>query len=360
MKHVPLQARADEMAIKKIATWLIRAASRDGLTHKKILDSPLNQESLPREWNSVYSAAQLTELVCGCAKQLPDGDREIALTALNQLSSVTGATLVARFKSLSANDQAGIPVAGRRPTHWRRTGRLWSHIRPELAQRIHQELKRRIRTGWTEGTFAGADPDGQGIQPFIVDRLEVTYFFNQHRVFTHSLTERWLIAELSNAEGQPSVDHYDVRARYTDASNSEIAHETEILPILNCRRGATKVGQDGWLMTEMYFPEPLQDGEDVFFASLVRSEGEGPALPLVYIQVTSHGIVNLQMRLQFHPNATPRACWVYRGGQEPDRESAPSADEHDRWRKPTSLGYVEHVAQNCTPGFYYAVGWTWD
>ena len=360
MDHQRYQTRADEVVINKITTWLVRAASRDGLTIKKIFDSPLDRSTIPQEWNRIYSAARLLDLVSECAKRLPDGDRQIALAALNQFFPVTGTTLAERFKDLCANDRLGVSIAGGRLKHWRGASHRWSQIRPELARSIHQRLKERIRTGWELGTFAGADPEGRDIQPFIVDRLEVTYFFNQHRSFTHSVTERMLIAVLSNAEGQSSVDHYKVRARYTDASNSQTVRQTEITPLLNCRRGRTEIGQDGWLMTEMCFPEPLQDGEKVFFASLVRSEAEGPTLPLVYIQVTSHGIVHLEMRLQFHPNATPRACWVYRGSEEPGRGSAPSAGERDRWREPTSLGYVEHVAQNCTPGFYYAIGWTWD
>lgn len=359
MGHPGNQARADE-EIDEIARWLVRAASGSGLSTKKVLDSPLDRSSLPQEWNTFYSASRLLELIYECARQLPDGGSEIALTALNQFFPITGATLADRFKGLCVNDRAGVSVAGRRLTHWRNVARLWSHTRPELARRIHEGLQQRAQSGWEEGAFAGADPEGGDVQPFIVERLEVTYFFNQHRSFTHSATERWLSAELPGAEGQSSIDHYKVRARYTDTSDSETAQQTEIEPILNCRRGRTRVGRDGWLMTEMYFPEPVKNGQKVFFASLVRSEGETPTIPLVYIHVTSHGIMDLVMRLQFHPNAAPKTCWVYRGALEPNRGSAPSVEDHDRWRQPSSLGYVEHVAESCAPGLYYAVGWTWD
>jgi hypothetical protein len=360
MGHSGDQAWTDEVRINKFETWLVRAASGDGLSIKKVLDSPLDLSALPREWNRIYSAWRLHELISECARELPDGDGQIALTALNQFFTVTGPNLVDRFKGLCSDDRPGISIAGRRLTHWRAVAHRWSQVRPELARRIYQELQQRARSGWEDGTSAGADPDEGEIQPFVVDRLEVTYFFNQHKAFTHSATERWLSVELPSTEEKSSIDHYKVRARYTDASDSQAARTTRIEPILNCRRGRTQVGRDGWMMTEMHFPGPAQNGDKVFFASLVRSEGKAATIPLVYIQVTSHGIMNLGMRLQFHPNAVPRACWVYRGSSEPDRGSAPSTEDRDRWLEPSSLGYVEHVAESCAPGLYYAVGWTWD
>jgi hypothetical protein len=359
MGHPGNHAQAAEAGINDIATWLVHASRGNGLSIRKVLDSPLDLSALPREWNSFYSAWRVHELICECAKQLQDGDSEIALTALNQFFAVTDTTLYGRFKLLCVNDQLGVSIAARRLTHWHSAARRWSYIRPDLARRIHQELQRRARTGWEE-TFVGADPESD-IQPFIVERLEVTYFFNQHKAFTHSATERWLSVELPSAERQSPVDHYKVRARYIYGSNKNVVHQTEVEPILNCRRGRTQVGRDGWLMTEMCFPEPVKNGDKVFFASLVRSVGEeAPTIPLVYIHVTSYGIKNLAMRIQFHPNAAPKACWVYRGLQEPDRGSAPSAEDRDLWRKPSSLGFLEHVEEGCPPGLYYALGWRWD
>jgi hypothetical protein len=354
------QDRDDEIKISQIAAWLARAATRGGLSGKKVLDSPLDLSSLPPEWNRLYSAARFVELICDCARNLPDGDSQIALTALNQYFAVTGATLTDRFKGLCTIKHQEPSVTGRQLASWRSAANRWRDIRPNLALRIQQALQERVENGWGAGHFAGADPEGRDLQPFVVERLEVTYFFDQHGAFTHSITERWLSAELPTGEEQASIDHYKVRARYTDRSIDENAQQTEIIPLLNCRLGRTEVGQDGWLMTEMLFPEPVRNGGKVFFASLVRSAAEAPTAPLVYIQVTSYGIVRLVMRLQFHANATPRACWVYRGVREPDRESAPDLGDRDRWRIPSSLGYVEHVAENCPPSWYYAVGWTWE
>ena len=339
--------------------------SGDGLSIKKVLDSPLDLSALPREWNRIYSAWRLHELISECARELPDGDGQIALTALNQFFTVTGPNLVDRFKGLCSDDRPGISIAGRRLTHWRAVAHRWSQVRPELARRIYQELQQRARSGWEDGTSAGADPDEGEIQPFVVDRLEVTcYFFNQHKAFTHSATERWLSVELPSTEEKSSIDHYKVRTRYTDASDSQTAWTTRIEPILNCRRGKTHAGRrDGWMMTEMQFlHRQAQNGDKVFFASLVRSEEGRLQLSLSCtsrLRAMASGS-NLGMRLQFHPNAVPRACWVYRGSSEPDggrhrvQRIAIGGWNPARW----AMWSMSRKA--CAPGLYYAVGWTWD
>src|SRR5579859_3391069 len=150
MGHPGNQAQADEAGINNIATWLVRAAAGNGLSIRKVLDSPLDLSALPEEWNSFYSASRVHELICECARQLQDGDSEIALTALNQFFAVAGTTLYGRFKGLCMNDRAGVSISARRLTHWRSVARRWAHIRPELARRIHQEVQQRARTGWEE------------------------------------------------------------------------------------------------------------------------------------------------------------------------------------------------------------------
>jgi hypothetical protein len=342
-----------------ITKWLIQAGSGQGLTAKKILDSSaLDLSSLPPNWPRLYAAARLHELICDTARQLPDPDSRVVLTALNQFLDVSGASLTERFMNLCNTDVSKPKelVLGQ----WRNVAQRWRQLRPQLAQRIIDEIQQRAVDGWEE--YASATPalGSPELQPFVVDRLEVTYFFDESRVCTHTTTQRWLSVDLADAYGMSSIDHYKVRARYTDSSGRHEDQGTVIRPMLNCRPGRTEVGRDGWLMTEMQFPEPRRDGEQVFFASQVDYSASTPMDPFALIQVTSHGILYLIMRVQFPPNAAPKDSWVYSGPSAADARVAPRGGDRDRRREPNLLGYVEHVAEYCPAGWYYTIGWEWE
>lgn len=196
------------------------------------------------------------------------------------------------------------------------------------------------------------------LQPFVVERLEVTYFVDRRRICTETITERWLIADLSYTKDLKSIDHYKVRARYQGVQAGEERPRTEILPMLNCRAGVTEVQEDGWLTAPMYFPAPLHHNERVFFASRVKHHANIPMYPAAFLQVTSLGIINLIMRVQFDPSAVPAVCWVYGGPNAADVTN--ESNEESRLHLPNELGYVEYQTENCPPGWCYTIRWKWN
>ena len=351
----------EQAEVEKIATWLVRAAARQGLTLNKILkSSSLDLSSLPRRWPHRYSAARVFDLICEAAKKLPERDSAIALVALNQFPGVGGSKLSERFENLARSEALGPSKEESPAKESRDLVKRWSKLRIELARRIRDEMNLRERDGWEKYVSTVPKPGESELQPFVVDRLEVTYFVDERRVCTHTITQRWISVDLADAYGTASVDHYKVRARYTDASGRYEHEGVEILPMINCRAGSSEVGRDGWLMTEMKFPEPLRNGQKLFFASLVKYSTVTPMDPPALIQVTSHGILQLIMRVQFHVETAPRACWVYGGREQAVARVAPGDGQLGQWRLPNQLGFVEYDAKNCPAGWFYAIGWKWD
>jgi hypothetical protein len=343
------------------AAWLARAAGGSGLTLARLVSSALIRAcDVPEGWSLRYTAITLQDLICEATKKLPEAlDGRVALAALNQSPEVVGASPTARFKSLSQLEMSRPVPDFRTPVHPSTLARHWRGIQRDLATVILTEIEDRNKTGWAKYTKIVQMHKGVELQPFVIERLEVTYFVNADRVCTETVTERWLKADLSLSDGLSFIDHYKVRAMYRDPQDGQELPTTEILSMLNCRAGATDVGQDGWLMTPMYFAKPVPHGGTVFFASRVRHETSVPIDPAAFIQVTSLGIMKLIMRVQFDLRAVPRVCWVYGGSSATGGKDAPSEAVDARWRSPNALGYVEYRTENCPPGWYYTIRWEW-
>jgi hypothetical protein len=347
--------------IAETAAWLARAARGSGLTLARLVSSDLIRAcDVPDGWSLRYTAITLQDLICEATRGLPDAlDSRVALAALNQMPEVVGASPTGRFKSLSQLEMSRPVPDFRAPVHPSTLARHWRGIRRDLATVILTEIDHRNGTGWTKYAKIVQMHKGVDLQPFVIERLEVTYFIDKDRVCTETMTQRWLKADLSDSEGLSSIDHYKVRAMYRDPQDGQELPTTEILPMLNCRAGATDVGQDGWLMTPMYFAKPVPHRGTVFFASRVRHVTSVPIDPAAFIQVTSLGIIKLIMRVQFDPGAVPTVCWVYGGASETGGKDAPREAVDARWRSPNALGYVEYRTENCPPGWYYTIGWEW-
>jgi hypothetical protein len=232
-------------------------------------------------------------------------------------------------------------------------------ISEELAAGIVAEIGRRNRQGWNEGSQRRPVLGEPELQPFVVDRLEVTYFVNSSRICTETVTQRWLSVDLNDAVGIEAVDRYKVRTKYVTEESARSSLTTKILPLMNCTAGEPEIDASGWITTAMHFPQAVGHGESVFFASRVKYSTETAMEPPVYIQVTSLGIVHLIMRVQFDPDASPSLCWAYGGSRDPSEGVVRGTYEGGRMLTPTRLGYVEYVTENCPPGWFYAIGWSW-
>jgi hypothetical protein len=360
--------KVDQRGIRRddLVEWLAKLASGQGITIKKALRASILEACLmPPDWSLAYRMSALLELIREVAEGLAAPlDSRIALVALNQFPGIAGATPADRFSRFSLREAESSASAGstHSPASPQSIARRWHGIRHELAEQILAEIENRNDKGWTEYSAEGEMLAASDFQPFVVDRLEVSYFIDQGHVCTEAITQRWVSADLNEAKGTSTIDHYKVRARHSDLKDDRTPANTEILPMLNCRPGATIIRPDGWLTTLMYFPEPLRNSESVFFATRVKQKTSLPVHPAASIQVTSLGVMKLIMRVQFHPNAVPSSCWVYSGTSAADAEGehAPNDPDHTRLLTPNDLGYVEYRDKNCPPGWFYTVGWEWD
>jgi hypothetical protein len=342
--------------------WLGDLATGRGVTVSKLLRASILENCLmPSDWSPVHRVAVLLDLIRKVAENFPDPmDRQIALVALNQYAGIAGGSPSERFEGLTGRySDRSVPNSSSSVTR-RRLVTRWRRLRREFGTRIWAEIKSRNESGWETYDSSHQLKDASDFQPFIVHRLEVTYLIDQHRVCTETITQRWITADLAESNGIKAIDHYVVRAKYSDVVDGEERTETEILPMLNCRAGTTTIQPDGWLATQIYFPAPLSHGDSVFFATRVRHTTSRPVEPAAFIQVTSLGIMDLIMRVQFHPSAVPSLCWVYGGTSVSDGIQAPRGPDRERVRNPNRLGYVEYSDTNCPPGWFYTIGWEWD
>jgi hypothetical protein len=356
----------DQSRIRRedLAGWLGKLASGQGISIKKTLRaSILDACMMPPDWTSAYRISALLELIREVADGLTEPlDSRIALVALNQFPGIAGATPSDRFSRFGLREAERSGCSTHSPASAQSFARRWHDIRHELAEQVLAEIENRNDSGWTEYSAEGEMLAASDFQPFVVNRLEVTYFIDQGHVCTEATTQRWVSADLNEAGGTSTIDHYRVRARHSGLKDDRAPADTDILPMLNCRPGATTIRPDGWLTTLMYFPEPLRNGESVFFATRVKQRTNLPVHPVASIQITSLGVLKLIMRVQFHPNSVPSSCWVYSGTSVADAEGehAPNDPDHTKLLRPNDLGYVEYREQNCPPGWFYTVGWEWD
>jgi hypothetical protein len=349
----------EKLPVEKVASWINGAAARDGLSVSKLLNSDLLKScELPEFWPRMIAGVRLLELVCEATRKLPTREDElVALVALNRCPGVTGNSPTERFRTFAASDVSRTLVRHSHPTT---LARRWARLQQVLAQEVVAEIERRNIEGWDLHAGSIPVPGDPEFQPFVVDRLDVTYFVDRRRVCFENITQRLVTADFTGSEGLELIDHYNVRARYTHQGDSEDAVGTRILPMLNCIAGKTVVSPDGWLGAAMHFPRPLADGQSIYFASRVQHASDKATEPVAYIQVTSLGVMELTMRVQFDPEQAPANYWVYGGRRDPDNGVAPGVDEQDRFATPNEAGYVEYRAEDCPPGWFYAIGWIWD
>jgi len=348
----------------ELADWLRELAKSDGITTARLRNSSLLKHAhMPDTWSQDVAVARLLDLIRDAIAQLSRANAEIAITALNLNQEIDAPTPTRRYRNLirrletrnaaARGDDKPEPWSG--PLHVTSLAKRWKGLVGELARAITVSIDAHNRDGW--GAFP--IPDDATLQPFIVDRLEASYFLDKHRACREAITQRWLTAHLGPSH-MPSIDHYVARARYSGVPGGNANVPTRIAPLLNCASGEAEVGLDGWVTSKMYFPNALQDGQSVFFSSRVSYDTDQPMDPVASIQVTSLGIRKLIMRVQFDPEQTPSRCWVFAGHNYSDMRKPPKPEDSSTFREPNGIGYVDYEESNCRPGWSYAICWEWD
>jgi hypothetical protein len=340
---------------EQVVTWLRQASRGHGLTPSKVLASPLlDLCSMPESWAPMVRGARLLDLIVECAAEFSrDLDSDLALTALGHHGRSQGPTQSRRFRQLiellSRTDNPTAVSGAALRARWRR-------LSIELAKRTATAAISLAPSEWEMRSPTSASAE-DAPQPFFVERLEVAYFIDSKGVCTETITQRWLSADLSYEGADAEIDHYRVRARYLGAGGEELVADTWIYPLLNCVAEEARINADGWMSINARFPHPLRHGEETFFATRVRYKTDMRCEPPLYIRVTTMGVRDLVMRVQFAGGA-PQQVWFYGGPIDPEAKG--SDDLRRIEAQPNEVGYVEYVAENCPSGWFYAVGWTWD
>jgi hypothetical protein len=191
-----------------------------------------------------------------------------------------------------------------------------------------------------------------GYQPLRVLNLTVTYFLTG-QVVTDVVTERRVVAT------EDDVNRYIVRDYVQGAPNAHI----EVRPLLNCQAGTHTPVDLGpgfvAVKAEMLLPRTYRKGTGCNFATQVKRTGVAEATTWQEIQVTSHGIEQLTMRVQFDlSTALPARCWYFAAMPDLGRLDPPGAEE-GRDLEISDYGYTEKLFGQGDAAAKYGIVWRW-
>ncbi|MDG6100947.1 hypothetical protein Daura_01555 [Dactylosporangium aurantiacum] len=225
----------------------------------------------------------------------------------------------------------------------------WSRGVVRLARAVERRVNEYERPGgWEQAGLPS------GYQPVTFNRMIVTYFL-RGRAVSESFSERWITAE------EDGLTRYIVRAY---ARNNPPARPAlEIQPWLNCTLGSVRRVDPGdgseAQIAEMLFPKALQRGDKLFFATRVVAEEDGPTMSRE-VQVTSHGIDELTIRIQFDNTLPlPKRAWWFAEVPDIDRLIPPEPGD-DRYVEISGSGFLERQFGRAKPTAKYGLSWQWD
>lgn len=296
---------------------------------------------------------------------LPEGHkRRTALKAALHLDPANTATTLDR-RLIYARDQGhfgskqygydrlrkwwggGVRQLGHAVDH--RLANLCEH--PEQWQRYFKEedQKRPVR------------PLSQGAQPVFLNLLLTTVFM-RGRAPRRRVAERLVTAQRDN------VDHYLARAW---PGPPGIEPTVRVNAIWNCRAEPLPFTPRGPVLSRLYFPQALGEGEQHYFSSEIVSDDVADERPYVNVEVDHFGIAagrltpdgipiaGLTIRIKFQEGNFPEAAWWYAEVTETERFNRPPDGDPRRlhW---TSQGCLQHTfTQSCEPRENYGVAWVW-
>jgi len=339
-----------EQGLRDLATGrgpeLLRLTSphTDGLRALMGLTAGLEHE-MPVEERARAVLQHIKDLIAGLGAQ-GHPQCEAALRAAFRLDpEVTDSrkfsTLASRLERIREAGAFGVdagPEAGKRN---------WGRAVHRLAGLVEDHLDNlRVQAGW-----AAAGP-ASGHQPFRVRRLVVTYFL-KGQVVTDVITERSVEAT------EDGVDRYIVR----DYVEGDPGARIDVHTWLNCKRGAQAKANLGSksvaVKAEILLPDSYLKGSGCTFATHVTRQGITEPTTWQEIQVTSHGIDSLTMRVQFDTEVpVPTRCWYFAEAFDVGRLEPPDPDE-ERDLKITSMGFAAHHFGVGRAQAKYGMVWTW-
>ena len=180
----------------------------------------------------------------------------------------------------------------------------------------------------------------------------VTYRLTGQTV-TDVITERTIEA------AEDGVDKYIVR----DYVQGDQGAHIEVSSLLNCRKLRQLPVDLGpgfvAVKAEMLLPKTYKKGETCTFATRVTREGLTDPTTWQEIQVTSHGIASLIMRVQFDTSVSlPERCWHFAAMPDFGRLELPGPEE-GRDVEITRFGFAEHHFGVGHAAAKYGMVWRW-
>jgi hypothetical protein len=124
------------------------------------------------------------------------------------------------------------------------------------------------------------------------------------------------------------------------------------------------------ILTRLWFPRPLQRGEQHFFSSEAVGSNVTTERRAINVEIDHHGIApgirsgttptnGLTIRIKFDEREIPEAVWFYADVAERERYDRPEPGD-DRWITVSPLGEAEHTfTEACQPLANYGLSISW-
>lgn len=170
------------------------------------------------------------------------------------------------------------------------------------------------------------------------------------RVAIEMITFRRLIAR------EDGVDHVNAKGWYFSDPSPD---SCEIVPLLNCMKSASAHVGRGIQLAELRFAEALEKGQQVFYGYKVLVHSQQEIDPLFYHHVTSAGVRQLNIHVQFDSTERPAMAWGFASRDDAEPLISPPDGSQD-YLAINHLGYLKYSAQNCRHGVKHGVSWRWQ
>jgi hypothetical protein len=318
-------------------------ARDDGLTPAKLESTRLIalMARLP-EWSVTDSTRMMCRLIADVVAELRgEKARTAARVTLNlDDSPVQGRSAMARQAAL-AEERAVHADTVR--AWWRSAVKALADILPLKIRELNDSPER-----WNAYRNESRAVPAGDLPGYSFDRIEVAWRLTG-KLATEMTTSRWLVSRRDGLDRIPARGWY-----FSDRS----ADSCEVVPLLNCQKIDSRHMGRGILLSTLELPEPLKQGQCVFFAYKVVVHSKKETETLFFHNVASAGVKLLLYRVQFDPGMPPENIWSFAGGDEIEFMTPPPRGS-SRYLSVNRFGFAEQVFSDCRFGLKYGVSWRW-
>ena len=323
--------------------------------------------SMPRSTTIDQRAAAMWRLIKDEVERIPTLEERVALTAAMHLDPSNSEPTIDK-RLLRARDRGDFETQpSGKPFGYDALRTWWGDGVRILGRNVHERLDYLTdhpadwREYFNDESRPQYRPPSRGAQPVFVE-LFVTTVFMKGRFVHRRITERLVTARRDN------VRFYTARAL---PENDDASSSVPVRPLWGCKASRVLVSPGEPVLTRLWFPSPLKEGERHFLTSEVMAgDVVGTARRAINVEVDHYGIApgrrentipvsGLTIRVVFDESDLPESCWWYAEVTERERYVSPKSNEN-RWLPITPQGMVEHTfAMPCQPLANYGVSFRW-